>query len=97
MDSALSESLRRVSFLQQTGERTGGLADTGPPGRQAEPPTCSALQLVLLQEQPLLGHRELLVRPLSHALCLGHALPIQLQLLLEVLEGSRKDAGGSSV
>lgn len=47
--------------------------------------TCSALQLVLLQQQPLLGDRQLLLRPFGHALGLGHAPPIQLQLLLQVL------------
>lgn len=57
--------------------------------------TCSALQLVLLQQQPLLGDPELLLRPFSHALCLGHSPSIQLQLLLQVLEGGTKARGGS--
>lgn len=48
--------------------------------------TRSALQLILLQQQPLLGDSKLLLGAFGNSFCLRHSPPVQLQLLLQVLE-----------
>lgn len=48
--------------------------------------TRSALQLILLQQQPLLGNGKLLLGTFGNSFCLRHSPPVQLQLLLQVLE-----------